>query len=70
MQPVRDEPHATRSHALVQLDEIAGRGRASKRANLVLLEADPLADIANTRRVTAVVLAGELITGSELQKSR
>jgi hypothetical protein len=33
-----------------------GMVQVGKRANLVLLDADPLADIANTRRVSAVLL--------------
>lgn len=38
-----------------------------KIADLVLLEADPLADIANARRVSAVILGGRLVT--EIQPS-
>jgi len=39
------------------LGRLAGEGtvEVGKKANLVLLEADPLADIANTRRIAAVV---------------
>jgi imidazolonepropionase-like amidohydrolase len=47
-----------------------GTVEAGKKANLVLLEANPLADIANTRRVAAVVLEGRLISGAELQRLR
>lgn len=47
-----------------------GTVEVGKKANLVLLEADPLTDIANTRRVTAIVLGGRLISGSELQRLR
>ncbi|AMY09299.1 imidazolonepropionase [Luteitalea pratensis] len=47
-----------------------GTVEVGKKANLVLLEADPLANIANTRRVAAVVLGGRLISGEELQKLR
>jgi imidazolonepropionase-like amidohydrolase len=51
---------------------LAGEGtvEVGKKARLVLLEADPLADIANTRRVAAVVLDGRLISGAELQRLR
>jgi hypothetical protein len=35
-------------------------------ADLVLLDADPLADITNTRRITAVVLRGNLFRRSDL----
>lgn len=41
-----------------------------KKADLVLLEADPLSDIANTRRVAAVVIGGRLLRGAELQALR
>jgi imidazolonepropionase-like amidohydrolase len=47
-----------------------GTVEVGKEARLVLLEADPLTDIANTRRVAAVVLGGRLITGAELQGLR
>jgi imidazolonepropionase-like amidohydrolase len=47
-----------------------GTVEVGKKARLVLLEADPLTDITNTRRVAAVVLGGRLISGSELQRSR
>ena len=47
-----------------------GTVEVGKKANLVLLDADPLMDIANTRRVIAVVLRGRLISGSDLQRSR
>jgi imidazolonepropionase-like amidohydrolase len=47
-----------------------GTVQVGKNANLVLLDADPLEDIANTRRVAAVVVRGRLISGPELQKIR
>jgi hypothetical protein len=47
-----------------------GTVEVGKKARLVLLEADPLVDIANTRRVVAVVLGGRLISGAELQRLR
>jgi imidazolonepropionase-like amidohydrolase len=47
-----------------------GTVEVGKKANLVLLEADPLADITNTRRVAAVILRGRLISGAELQSLR
>jgi predicted amidohydrolase YtcJ len=43
---------------------------ALETANLVLLDADPLSDIANTRRIAAVVLRGTLLSGSDLQNIR
>jgi imidazolonepropionase-like amidohydrolase len=47
-----------------------GTAQVGKRANLVLLNADPLTDIANTRRIAAVVLRGKLISGSDLSSIR
>ena len=47
-----------------------GTVEVGKKANLVLLEADPLADITNTRGVAAVVLRGRLIPATELRSLR
>jgi imidazolonepropionase-like amidohydrolase len=47
-----------------------GTVEVGKKANLVLLEADPLTNIANTRGVAAVVLGGQLISGAKLQRLR
>ncbi len=47
-----------------------GTVRVGKRANLVLLDADPITDVANTRRVAAVVLRGKLISGPHLLSMR
>ena len=38
-----------------------------KIADLVLLEANPLQDISNTRKIAAVVVGGKLLVKSELQ---
>jgi imidazolonepropionase-like amidohydrolase len=43
-----------------------GRIEPGMRADLVLLGADPLADISNTRRIEAVVSRGRLLTPGEL----
>jgi imidazolonepropionase-like amidohydrolase len=40
---------------------------AGKRADLLLLEGNPLADIKNTRRIAAVIVSGKLYARSELQ---
>jgi len=40
----------------------AGTVEPGKLADLVLLDADPLRDIANTRRIAAVVANGRLFT--------
>lgn len=45
-----------------------GTVEKGKTADLVLLDADPLADIGNTRKVNAVVLGGRLIPKQELDK--
>ena len=39
-----------------------------KIADLVLLEANPLQDISNTRKIAAVVVGGKLLVKSELQE--
>ena len=41
-----------------------------KRADLVLLDADPLADITNTRKIHAVVVGGRLIEKTALDEMR
>ena len=71
MTPLQALQAATRSPAEF-LGRLATEGtvQIGKRANLVLLDGDPLADIANTRRVAAVVVAGRLISGPELQTVR
>jgi imidazolonepropionase-like amidohydrolase len=43
------------------LDDELGTITAGKRADLILLYADPLADIANISRITAVILGGECL---------
>jgi hypothetical protein len=62
---------ATRSPAEF-LGRLATEGtiEVGKKANLVLLDANPIADISNTRQVAAVILAGRLIGGADLQKIR
>jgi hypothetical protein len=48
----------------------AGTVEVGKRANLVLLDANPLDDIRNTRRIRAVVLDGRLFDRSQLDTLR
>ena len=46
----------------------AGTIEPGKRADVLILEADPTADIANTRRIFTVVLGGHAIERSELDQ--
>ena len=39
-----------------------------KRADILLLDADPLADVANTRKIAAVVVGGRFLSRSELDR--
>jgi imidazolonepropionase-like amidohydrolase len=51
---------------LLKLSNVAGSVDVGKHADLVLLDADPLADIHNLRRIRAVILAGRLIPRDRL----
>ncbi|MGH3885455.1 MAG: amidohydrolase family protein [Pseudonocardiaceae bacterium] len=65
--PMQALQTATRNPAEYQGDlDRAGTIAAGKRADLVLLDADPLADIRNTRRINAVVAAGKLLPRDRL----
>ncbi|HYO45277.1 MAG TPA: amidohydrolase family protein [Gemmatimonadota bacterium] len=58
---------ATRDAArALDLDDEIGTIRPARVADLLLLRADPLADIGNTRRIEAVVLRGQLLRRAEL----
>ncbi len=48
------------------IQEQSGTVQKGKLANLVLLDADPLQDIRNTRRIAAVILNGKLLTRTDL----
>jgi imidazolonepropionase-like amidohydrolase len=50
----------------LERDDSQGAVAAGMRADLVLLDADPLADIAATRRIAAVVVRGQLLQRPEL----
>ena len=60
--------------ATLNAAKFLGRGgtqgtiEVSKRADLVLLDADPLVDIRHTRRIAAVVLRGRLVTKAEIDR--
>jgi cytosine/adenosine deaminase-related metal-dependent hydrolase len=49
-------------------ETVQGTIEADKRADLVLLDSDPLLDIRNTRRVAAVVVRGRLISRTEIDR--
>lgn len=51
-----------------RLDDRLGAIASGRIADLVLLDADPLADIRNTRRIAAVVQAGRVLTRPELER--
>jgi imidazolonepropionase-like amidohydrolase len=67
--PLQALQTATRNPA-VFLGRLADTGTVEKgkRADLVLLDADPLKDIANTRRIRAVVLAGRYFDRPDLDR--
>src|SRR5207249_3334402 len=51
-------------------EDRSGTVAVGKLADLVLLEANPLADMANTRRIAAVVTRGRLLDAAELERMR
>jgi len=60
---------ATRNPAqFLGLIDRLGTVERGKLADLVLLEANPLQDIANTKKINAVVVNGRLIDKAELQR--
>ena len=52
---------------LGELDD-SGTVRVGKRADLLLLEANPLESITNTRKITGVMLRGRWLSKTEIQK--
>jgi hypothetical protein len=53
---------------LFKKDKVAGSIQIGKGADLVLLHANPLEDISNTRKINAVVANGRLLTRKDLDK--
>jgi imidazolonepropionase-like amidohydrolase len=67
--PMQALETATTNPALLRgLSKSFGQIRAGYTANLVLLNADPLADIANTKNIYAVVVNGQLLDRSQLDQ--
>jgi imidazolonepropionase-like amidohydrolase len=69
MTPMQALQTATRNPAqfLGRLDDM-GSVEKGKLADLVLLDADPLQDISNTKRIHAVVLAGQYFSRADLDR--
>ena len=67
--PLEALQSATRNPAIFlgQIDSL-GTVESGKIANLVLLDANPLEDIRNTRKIRAVVLNGKYLSYETLQK--
>ena len=58
----------SRATAFLGLIDELGTVEAGKRADLVLLDGNPLADITNTRRIAAVIVGGVLLNRTDLQR--
>lgn len=56
----------TSPHEFLGELDLAGTVEEGKRADLVLLEASPLDDISNTRRIAGVMIGGRWISGDEI----
>ena len=70
LKPMQAIVAATRGGAaLMGRSDHLGTLAPGKRADLVILDADPLADIRNTRRIHRVVKGGEIFVPDEIMKS-
>jgi imidazolonepropionase-like amidohydrolase len=58
----------TAPHEFLDETDQAGTIEPGKRADLVLLEADPLEDIANTRTIAGVMIRGTWLPGEEIEE--
>ena len=69
MTPMEALVSATRQSAeFFGMQDSLGTVAANRIADLVLLDADPLADIGNVRRINAVILRGQLLDRAALDK--
>jgi imidazolonepropionase-like amidohydrolase len=49
-------------------EKLQGTIEVGKRADLILLEADPLTDIRNTRRIAGVLVRGRLLSKPDIDR--
>ena len=68
LSPVEAVQAATRNAARLFPKLEAGTIGVGKRADLVLLDANPLEDIRNTQRIRAVILRGRLLDRNDLDQ--
>jgi hypothetical protein len=69
LNPMEALQTATRNPAIyLGLIDMVGTVEMGKKADLVLLEASPLENISNTKRITAVIVGGKLIPKVSLDK--
>lgn len=69
LSPMEALQTATRNPAIyLGLTDIVGTVEEGKKGDLVLLEANPLENISNTKRIAAVIVNGRLIPKASLEK--
>jgi imidazolonepropionase-like amidohydrolase len=54
---------------LLERAKTQGTIEVGKRADLVLLDADPLVDIRNTRRIATVIVGGRLLSKADIDRT-